>query len=144
MVTPTKCSLNDIMQFIIDKTGCKTDEVNAESDLLNDLGCSGDDFDELISEYSTKFNVDMSSYLWYFHSDEEGHSNSIGRIFFKAPYERVKHIAVTPTLLLDSANQGKWLLTYPPHTLPKRRYDILVNQILIILFIVFLIYKCSR
>jgi len=139
-----KYSLDDIIRFIIDRTGCDKEEVKAESDLQNDLGCSGDDFDELISEYSAKFKVDMSSYLWYFHSEEEGHSNSIGKILFKTPYERVKHIPITPALLLNSANHGKWLITYPEHSLPKRRYDILINQILVVTFVMFLLYKCSR
>ena len=86
----------------------------------------------------------MDNYLYYFHTDEEGHSNSIGRIFFKAPYERVKQIPVSPALLFESANEGRWLFTYPEHSLPKRRYDILINQIVVVLFIIFVIYKCAK
>ncbi len=143
-MTEIKYSIDNIKSFIVDKTGCKENEVTSTCDIVNDLGCSGDDFHELIDEYATKFNVKMENYLWYFHTDEEGHSNSIGRIFFKAPYERVKQIPVTPTLLLESANAGKWLFIYPEHSLPKRRYDILINQILIVLLIVFVIYKCAK
>ena len=137
-------SFNDIKSFIVDRTGCEEKEVTSTCDLMNDLGCSGDDFHELIDEYSKKFNVNLDNYLWYFHTDEEGHSNSIGRIFFKAPYERVTQIPVTPTLLLDSANVGKWVLTYPEHSLPKRRNDILVNQVIVVMFIIFVIYKCAK
>jgi hypothetical protein len=141
-VTATKYSLIDIVNFIVHKTGCKENEVTPSCDIKNDLGCWGDDFHELIDEYSKKFNVDMTSYLWYFHSNEEG--LSIGGIFIKPPYERVTLISVTPTILLDCANQGKWLLKYPEHNLPKRRYDILINQILVFLSITFLIYKFAR
>ena len=144
MVDITKHSLEEIKQFIVDKTGCNYEEVKEDADIDHDLGCTGDDFDELISEYCVRFNVKMDNYLWYFHTDEEGHFNSIGRLFFKTPYERVKHIAVTPTVLLESANERKWTLTYPEHKLPKRRYDILMNQVVIVLFIVFVIYKCAR
>lgn len=137
-------SFDDIKGFIVERTSCEEKEVTPNCDLMNDLGCSGDDFHELIDDYRNKFNVNMDNYLWYFHTDEESHSNSVGRFFFKAPYERVRHIPVTPTLLLDSANSGNWLLTYPEHTLPRRRNDILVNQIIVVLFIIFLIYKCVK
>lgn len=140
-MTDTKYSLTDITNFVIDKTGCEENEVTPNCDIEKNLGCWGDDFDELIDEYSKKFNVDMTSYLWYFHTNEEG--QSIGGIFFKAPYERVTRIPVTPAILLDYANHGKWLMTYPEHYLPRRRYDILINQILIFVLIAFLIYKCA-
>jgi hypothetical protein len=135
---------NDIIRFIVDKSGCSEDEVTLTADLDNDLGCTGDGFDELIVEFAKKFNVDMNSYRWYFHTNEEGHTNSIGRLFFKAPNERVNHIAVTPTVLLESANSGRWTINYPENPLPKRRYDILINQLLVLAFLLFLIYKCSR
>jgi hypothetical protein len=137
-------SFEEIKSFIVDKTGCEENEVTSNCDLMDDLGCSGDDFDELIDDYAKRYKVNMGNYLWYFHTDEEGHSNSIGRVFFKAPYERVKHIPVTPTLLLESANEGKWLLTYPEHKLPKRRYDISINQVMVLLIIIFVIYKCAK
>lgn len=144
MVDTAKYSIEDIKHFIVDKTGCEYDEVRPDADIDNDLGCTGDDFIELISEYSIRFNVNMDSYLWYFHTYEEGHSNSIGHLFFKAPYERVKRIAVTPTVLLQSANAGMWTIVYPEHILPKRRYDILINQLIVALFIIFVVYKCAR
>ena len=144
MVDTTKHSIEVIKRFIVDKTGCEYDEVKVDADIDHDLGCTGDDFHELINEYSDKFNVNMESYLWYFHTYDEGHSNSIGRVFFKTPYERVKHIAVTPNVLLESARTGKWTIEYPEHKLPKRRYDILINEVVVVLFIIFIIYKCSR
>lgn len=136
-------SSEEIKNFFVEKTGCKEKEVVDDVDIDYGIGCTGDDFHELINDYSVKFNVDMNGYLWYFHTVEEGQFN-IGGCFFKTPAERVKHIAVTPKLLLDSANAGKWLLTYPEHTLPKRRYDILVNQVIVVLFITLIIYKCSK
>lgn len=135
-------TFQDIKSFLEEKVGCDKDEIIETCDIVKDLGCYGDDFDELISEYSKKFHVDISSYLWYFHTSEEG--NSFGGIFFKAPNERVKRIPVTPAVLLDSANIGKWVISYPLHTLPKKRFDISINLITVVAFFSLWLYKCSR
>ncbi len=105
-----------------------------------DLGCYGDDFHELMEEYAKKFNVDMESYRWYFYTEEEG-SSSIGGIFFKAPNETVERISVTPEMLLEFANKKKWGIEYPTHTVPRKRYDLLINIIVFVVVITFVI--CS-
>lgn len=133
-----EASIHDIIDLVKEKSGA--DDVNELTDIFEDLGCVGDDFHELIEEYAKKYNVDMTSYLWYFHADEEGGWNSIGNIFFKPPYQRVKRIPVTPLMLLKFAMQKKWEVSYPEHHLPKRRYDIIINRIMVILFIIVIIY----
>lgn len=133
-------SQRQIDDFIKEKIGIN--ELRESDDLLNDKGVCGDDFHELIDEYSTTFNVDMSCYLWYFHADEEGWN--IGGFFFKPPYERVTHISVTPAMLLYCANKGYWDIQYPPHKLPKRRWDIFINQVMVIIFISLIIYSCLK
>ena len=130
--------INSILKFVSYKTGC--DNVALDSDIEEDLGCSADDFHELIADYAKIFKVDMSSYLWYFHTVEEGGISSIGGSFFKPPYNKVSRIPITPAMLLDFAQKGKWNLIYPPHEIPKKRYDLLINLIIILLFIVFLLY----
>jgi len=72
----------------------------------------------------------MEGYLWYFHSDEEGGTFSLGSIVSKPPYARVKRIAITPKLLAEFANINKWKIAYPDHKLPKYRKDIILNTIL--------------
>ena len=134
-------SIDEILKFIIDNCGSPDDEVTPECDIIYNLGVCGDDLGELLCEYSQKFNVDMSSYLWYFHTEEEGHRHSIGSVFFKAPNDRVNHIPVTPSLLLESANEHKWVIKYPEHKIPKRRYDIFIN-ILFIFLLFFFAFKC--
>jgi coproporphyrinogen III oxidase len=129
-------NLDDILKFISEKTG--GDEVTEITDIERDLGCYGDDFHEMISEYSKKFNVDIESYLWYFHTREEG--NSIGGLFFEAPNEQVKLMPITPIMLLDFANKGKWNLEYPAHKISKKRPDLLINALLIMLLAAFLVY----
>lgn len=135
------CCMNDILEFVKLKTGAE--KVSEESDIENDLRCAGDDFNELMAEYSKTFNVDMNSYLWYFHHDEETYS-LIGGLFFKAPNRRVNRIAVTPKMLFDYVQKGKWDLGYPEHSIPKRRYDQLINATIIFLILVFLLYRCLK
>ena len=72
----------------------------------------------------------MSGYLWYFHAAEEI-GFGIGAIFFDPPNYRVKRMPVTPAMLTEFANKGKWDIVYPDHTLPKYRYDLLINTVFI-------------
>jgi hypothetical protein len=127
-------SEENIISFLTDHVG--VDKVTLQSDIFFDLGVVGDDFHEMIGKYQKTFNVDTTNYLWYFHADEEG--QSIGGVFFKAPYERVKRIPVTPKMLLDFANKGTWTIEYPEHSLPKRRYDLIINTVLVFFFFIFL------
>ncbi|WP_256012245.1 DUF1493 family protein [Desertivirga xinjiangensis] len=130
--------IEDIYQFL--EKHIYDEPVKPDSDIFDDFGCVGDDFDELIGDYATTFKVDMSDYLWYFHGDEEG-NNFLAIQLVDPPYKRVKRIPVTPTMLLDFANSGKWSIEYPEHTLPKRRYDILFNQLLIVALVLYVIYS---
>lgn len=132
--------VSEIIEFLKDRTGAGN--VSENTDIANDLGVDGDDYDELIREFSKKYNVDVSSCLWYFHWSEEGSWNSIGGTIFQSPDKRVEHIAVTPIMLSEFTKAGKWNIEYPDHKLPKWRYDIIINQILVIVFILFLLYKC--
>jgi hypothetical protein len=128
--------IEEIIEFVKEETASKN--VLENSDIDRDLGCTGDDFSELMEKYAEKYKVDMSSYLWYFHHHEEG--NSFGSNLFRAPNEMVEHIAVTPKLLHDFAQKGKWDVDYPEHTLPKRRYDLIVNQVFFLIVLGILIY----
>ena len=130
-------TINDILEFVEEKTGTKN--VGSETDIFFDLGCTGDDFDELIETYSERFSVDMSGYLWYFHADEEGHN--IGALFFKPPYRRVKRIPITPSVLLYYANKGVWSMKYPEHKLPKRRIDIIIGILILIAVLIWTIFS---
>lgn len=80
----------------------------------------------------------MDRYLWYFHATEEGF-NPISFII-KSPDKRVNRIPITPLMLADFANSKVWDIDYPPHKLPKYRYDIIVSNIVIILIVLIIIY----
>jgi len=134
----------EIVEFLQDLSGI--DEIEPTSDIFNDIGLVGDDFHEMIEEFALKYSVDMTNYLWYFHTDEEGW-NGIGEFFFSPPYKCVDRIPVTPTMLVEFANKGKWNIRYPNHKFPTRRYDLFLNQIVIGLFLIIVIIvtinKCS-
>jgi hypothetical protein len=67
--------------------------------------------------FAQRFSVDMSAYRWYFHHHDEGWLTTPAGLFFRRPTNR---IAVTPRMLLESANAGRWLVEYPPHKGPPR------------------------
>ncbi len=124
-------SAEDILKVIEEFSG----ETNiAIDDDIYEIGLIGDDFEDLMELYASRFNVDMTSYLWYFHTDEEG-SPGLGGYFFRPPNERVTRIPVTPRMMLDFANSGKWAIVYPEHTIPKRRWDLTFNLIVFLLTI---------
>ena len=121
----------DIQPFA-EKHACE--KVEPGSDLF-ELGINGDDFHNMIDEFDVSFHVNMDGYLWYFHTSEEG--QNIGALFFPPPNERVKRIPVTPLMLLEAANKGKWSCKYPTHLIPSKRWDIVTNKI--IMFVVFVL-----
>lgn len=128
-------SVDNIICFLRELSGLQ--DIKSESDIFADLGMTGDDFHEMIDKYSKMHSVNMDKYLWYFHTDEEGFNT--GALFFKPPYKRVKRISITPQLLTEFANKGIWDIVYPDHNLPKKRYDLIINQIIIGLFALIII-----
>lgn len=138
MSSPT---FEEVAQFVADQSNTKLDRLGPETELDKDLGIWADDFHELMAEFSERFGTDMSGYLWYFHTGEEGWS--LGGLFFDPPDRRVERIPVTIQMLVDSARAGRWLIEYPPHDLPQRRWDILINQLLVVGFLLFLVTRCA-
>ena len=126
---------DEIIEFVKENTGY--DNIASDTDIFG-VGITGDDFHELIEDFAKTYSVDMKNYRWYFHANEEG-GDLVGEIFFPPPYKRVERIPVTPSLLTEFANSGKWTIKYPKHQIPKKRYDFLINNILLAAFIVFAI-----
>ena len=135
-------SQQEIDNFVKEMAGL--DDLKPGDDLMNDLGVIGDDFHDLMAAYSKHFNVDMSTYLWYFHAKDEGAWTSIGSSFFRPPYQRVEYIPVTPSLLLEMANKGVWDIQYPPHKLPRRRWDMIIDQVFFLIVMALILYSCLK
>ena len=132
----------EIIDFVRSETGHREDMTD-NTTLQDDIGIWGDDVSELLENYAKRFSVDMSSFLWYFHTREEG--TSPGSLFFKPPNERVEQIPITVAMLRDFANTGTWSVVYPDHYIPKRRTDLLINLIItltvVIVWVVWIIVK---
>ncbi len=129
-------TIDDITEFL--KEQYPFDSLNCNDDLQRDLGITGDDWFELIEAYSKQFEVDVSNCLWYYHNTEEGYGG-LGQLFFKPPNKRVPYLPITPTILLDFANKGKWDMDYPEHSIPDKRHDLTVNAIVFIIFLILLV-----
>jgi len=125
---------NEIIEFVKEYSGINN--ITDDTDIFN-AGITGDDFDELIEKFAKKYSVEMTNYLWYFHSNEDGWNT--GELFFDPPYKRVKRIPVTPSVLTEFATKGKWDIEYPKHKIPQRRYDLLINKIISLVVVVCLI-----
>jgi hypothetical protein len=121
---------DDMTDWVRNETG---DTISIDdATVLQDLGVYGDDWDDLINAFARRFGVKMDNYRWYFHTREEGEF-SIGGLLFPPPNRRVQRISVTVELLRTFANAGEWLIDYPEHEIPKRRYDILIDQAVVCL-----------
>jgi hypothetical protein len=100
--------------------------LSEETDLHGDLRMLEPDLDEFLVDFAERFRVDLSGFLWYFHTDEDGVSP--GRLFFRAPQDRVTRIPLRLALLYHAAEIGRWPVDYPEHSLPARRWDLVFNQ----------------
>lgn len=129
--------IDDIYDFLSEEVGVAKDKISPETDLYADQRVDGDDFFEFAETFGSKFSVDMSSYRWYFHHGEEGWSP--GGLFFRAPQDLVERIPKTPRLLLESANNGRWMLQYPEHYIPPKRHDLTINAVIVAFVILALV-----
>ena len=118
-------SIDDVVQFVREQTQF-AGALTPDTTLQADIGVFGDDMHDFITAYAKRFSVDVSTYLWYFHTGEEGWS--IGGLFYDPPSERVQQVPITIRMLHEFTERGRWSIDYPQHELPKRRVDILINQ----------------
>lgn len=137
----TKVTETDVKRFISEFWNDDLKKLKPD-DIFGSLGIDGDDVGEFMQAFHKTYRVNLDDYLWYFHGGEEGHN--LGGIFFLPPYDRVERIPVSLALLVKSANAGKWLLDYPEHSLPKRRHDIIFNQVLLVVAMVGLVFWVMR
>ena len=121
-------TIEEIVDFT--KDFLKVDNIFPDTDIFS-LGIYGDYMDEFLGSYNKKYNVNFDNYLWYFHNEEEINNNfSIGKIFFKPPYDSVERIPITPEILTKFANTKVWEIDYPEHQLPKYRYEMILDFII--------------
>ncbi|MCG8493882.1 MAG: DUF1493 family protein [Sneathiellales bacterium] len=122
--------IHKLFDFISRETGIDAKILNLDSDISMEFGVYGDDLLELIDRYSIEFEVNIESFLWYFHSPEE--ATNPFRLIFPPPDRRVERIPITPRMLFTFMETGNWDLEYPRHRLPARRWDIISLKIFLL------------
>jgi hypothetical protein len=125
-------SFDQVATFVREQTGFRPRLTDATS-LQSDVGVYGDDMNDLLAAYARRFGVDLSGYLWYFHTGEEGFNP--GGVFFPPPNARVPKIPITVGMLHDFAQHGRWAVEYPQHEPSQSRWDIRLNQLLVLGFL---------
>jgi hypothetical protein len=139
----TNYSITEIQQFISTQLGCDLSLVTTDADIVYDLDCVDFALDDFIATYRSKFGVNMEDYRWYFHTNVvSGDTSALGKMLFKPTPNAVKHIPITAKILWESANVGKWLISYPEHTVPRRRFDAYIQATILLIFIVVVLYTC--
>lgn len=116
-----------VLAFLEDFWLSKT-PVEDDADLFEVLGIEGDDASEFMEAFIDRFGIEASGYRWYFHHGEEGWSP--GGLFFRPIHRRFGRIPITLVLLTEAARTQRWPVDYPAHRLPRRRWDIFINQVL--------------
>lgn len=115
---------------------------SVDTDVFGALGVEGDDAFQFMDSFIARFDVDAGKYRWYFHHGEEGWN--FGGVFFRPPYRRVERMPLTASILIEAIETKDWPLQYPEHELPSVRWDIRLNQLLIVLaFIALALLVCG-
>lgn len=129
--------IEEIYNFLEKSQGVSKGKLTQQTDLCYDLGIDGDVFFKLINDFSSRYNVSMNNYCWYFHHKEEG--LNFGALFSPAPYQQVNRIPITPEILLLAATNKTWPIIYPEHKISSRRTESLINKIFITMLLGFVV-----
>ena len=98
-----------------------------DEDLFATLGIEGDDASGFMDAFVARFEIDAAAYRWYFHHADEGWN--FGGLFYKPIHARFGRIPITVATLTEAVRAGCWPIAYPDHVVPKRRWDIVINQL---------------
>ena len=133
-----------VKALIVDKVGVREKEIISDADIEEHLGCTGDDFDELMEAYAKQFNVDMTGYQWYFHMHDESMA-TINPMPGNPPSQQVKRIPITLNLLVERAILGRWDVSYPIHSLKPRytRWEKVFHRLFVIIVVFLAVRSCT-
>ncbi len=130
--------IEDIYHFISRADPMLLGDLKPNADLHDDLGITGESFNLIMSKFGREFNVDMRNYLWYFHHPEENALGLAG-LFRNSPSFRVPHIPVTPNLLLQAVELGRWPVEYPEHDISGNNFEITIDRFIALSLFLFII-----
>lgn len=111
-----------------------TRPLSDDADLFDALGIDGDDGSDFMEVFVARFDVDATDYRWYFHHGDEGWN--FGALFYRPIYRRFGRIPITVAVLTEAVRTRRWPIVYPEHVVPGRRWDIVINQIFAVVFLI--------
>ena len=95
-------------RFIAAKTGLQPNAITSTSRLLHDLKIDGDDAEELLTEYSDAFQVDMTGFNFCEHFRSEPNLFSLGLGSLN------RFVPVRVAQLVRSARNRRWMADSSP------------------------------
>ena len=114
-----------------------TRPLSDDEDLFDALGIDGDEGTDFMEAFVARFDVDATDYRWYFHHADEGWN--FGALFYEPIYRRFGRIPITVAVLTEAVRTRRWPIAYPDHRLPGRRWDILINQLFVVVVLIGLV-----
>lgn len=113
----------EVTAFVATKTQHAAARLNPHTTLFGDLGVDGDDSDELLGAFMTRFSVDMTAYRGDRHFGPEGFAPWTPLFWLvlawraraekrSTPESRARLLPITIQDLIDSAKAGRWSLIY--------------------------------
>ena len=99
-----------VARFLGKKIGRSPDSFTPETDLLYDLGIDGDDYEEIIIEFTQQHSIISKEYKWQFHHGPEG-CNPIWLLF---PPEILKRTRIPIRIkdFLEAKKRKTWEFLY--------------------------------
>ena len=129
MVTPS-----DIVELARKHTGAQL-VCDVDEDILRASGMDGDDANEFLEDFAKQFSVDMTDFLWFFHfiADEPPNYRRVKPIGQDG--RAIKFIPITPKLLAEAANEGRWMLEYPVHQVQTSYLPTILMFVVLAIFV---------
>ena len=102
-------TFEDVQRFFCDSCRVSTEQVTPRTRLLHDLGIDGDDAVEILTDFSKRFGVDLSSLPFQRHFGSELGAGIRWLVRKVLGGNAIRLVPITLQDLIDAANQGRWL-----------------------------------
>ena len=102
--------LSDLTAFVAEQADLDSTKLQAETRLLHDCGLYGDDAEELIRAFATRFGVDLVGFQFHAYFYDEPHGFSVGGLLrtLTGSMHRSPKQPLTIGTLVSVATSGRW------------------------------------